>query len=162
MSYILRLKKRIFASCTKNFAFLGPNLYIGGRYRKLSRDLSQTPWILNGKRMKEESVQEIICKVICPFFGLDLEEQKEMVIFMGSGREDVDVCLKSLISSFNIPTNNLIQTFCFLYFFRTGSLLRKRLRKDLQFNLLMVLNILKQKNNITVEHSITERNMNQR
>lgn len=79
------------------YSIQGPNVHVGGRYRKISRDLSQTPWILNGRRMKEDSVQEIICKEICPFFGLDPAEQNEKVIFMGSGREDVDVCLKYLI-----------------------------------------------------------------
>lgn len=76
------------------YSIQGPNAYIGGRYRKLSRDLSQTPWILNGKRMKEDSVQEIVCKEVCPFFELDPEEQNDKVTFMGSGREDVDVCSK--------------------------------------------------------------------
>lgn len=70
----------------------GPKVAVGGRYRKLSRDLSQTPWILNGLRMKENSVQEIISKEICPYFGLDSQDQIENLVFMGSGREDVDVC----------------------------------------------------------------------
>lgn len=73
------------------FSITGPMVYVGGRYRKLSRDLSQTPWILNGTRMKECSVQEIINEEICPYFGLNSREQAEKVTFMGSGREDVDV-----------------------------------------------------------------------
>lgn len=72
----------------------GPTVFVAGRYRKLSRNLSQTPWILNGKRMKEESIQEVISREICPFFGVDFEVQSEKMIFMGSGREDIDVrCL---------------------------------------------------------------------
>lgn len=83
------------------FSIQGPTIHVGARYRKISRDLSQTPWILNGIRMKEESVQEIICKEICPYFGLDPAEQNEKVIFMGSGREDVDVSLKYSIFLIN-------------------------------------------------------------
>lgn len=84
------------------YSIQGPVVNVGGRYRKMSRDLSQTPWILGGVRMKEDSVQEIICKELCPFFGIDPQEQNEKVIFMGSGREDVDVCVKYLIYLFFI------------------------------------------------------------
>lgn len=76
------------------YSIQGPQIFFGGRYRKISRDLSQTPWVLNGVRMKEDSVQEIICKELCPYFDMDVQEQNEKVIFMGSGREDVDVRLK--------------------------------------------------------------------
>lgn len=79
------------------YSIQGPVVNVGGRYRKMSRDLSQTPWILGNVRMKEDSVQEIICKELCPYFGIDLQEQNEKVIFMGSGREDVDVCVLGLL-----------------------------------------------------------------
>ncbi|KAJ6647621.1 putative tRNA pseudouridine synthase Pus10 [Pseudolycoriella hygida] len=68
----------------------GPTVFVAGRYRKLSRSLSQTPWILKGKRMMEESVSEIIVENVAEFFGVCPEN----VIFSSSGREDVDVrCL---------------------------------------------------------------------
>ena len=92
------------------YSIQGPNVYIGGRYRKVSRDLSQTPWILNGIRMKEGSVQEIICKRICPHFGVDPEEP----IFMGSGREDVDVCMEYYF--FMLNNNCKIYFMAFLFF----------------------------------------------
>lgn len=76
------------------YSIQGPSVNIGGRYRKLSRDLSQTPWILNGIRMKEGSVHEIICQELCPYFDIDPQEQNDKVVFIGSGREDVDVCLE--------------------------------------------------------------------
>lgn len=79
------------------YSIQGPVINIGGRYRKLSRDLSQTPWILSGIRMKEESVQEIICQELCPYYDMNTEDQNEKMIFIGSGREDVDVCLKYFI-----------------------------------------------------------------
>lgn len=63
---------------------------MAGRYNKFSRKLSQSPWILNGKRMSEESVQEIIVEAIAPNFKVP----SDSITFMSSGREDVDVrCL---------------------------------------------------------------------
>lgn len=74
-------------ACTVN----GPTIFIAGRYRKLSRDISQTPWIVGGERMKDDSVQELISSDISPYFGVNSDK---LIIFMGSGREDVDVrCL---------------------------------------------------------------------
>lgn len=35
-------------------------IFISGRYNKLSRVLPQTPWILNGERKAEGSVEELI------------------------------------------------------------------------------------------------------
>lgn len=68
----------------------GPTIFVAGRYRKLTRSLSQTPWILKGKRMMEESVSEIIVENLAEFFGVSADK----VIFSSSGREDVDVrCL---------------------------------------------------------------------
>ncbi|KAG4080694.1 hypothetical protein HA402_013224 [Bradysia odoriphaga] len=68
----------------------GPTIFVAGRYRKLTRSLSQTPWILHGKRMMEESVSEIIVEHFAEFFGIPADK----VIFSSSGREDVDVrCL---------------------------------------------------------------------
>lgn len=73
-----------------HISFLGPTVFVAGRYNKFSRKLSQTPWILGGVRMSEESVQEIISEVILPHFNSNTSS----VTFMSSGREDVDVrCL---------------------------------------------------------------------
>lgn len=69
----------------------GPTIFVAGRYRKLSDHLCQSPWILSGKRVMDESVQEIITKEIVPYFGVSDNDQ---INFMASGREDVDVrCL---------------------------------------------------------------------
>lgn len=76
------------------YSIVGPTIFIAGRYRKLSRDLSQTPWLVGGKRLKEGSIQETISNEICPYFEVDHSARKENSIFMGSGREDIDVrCL---------------------------------------------------------------------
>lgn len=70
--------------------FTGPTVFVAGRYNKFSRDLSQSPWILGGKRMTEGSVQEIIVDAVANHFKVS----DSCVTFMSSGREDVDVrCL---------------------------------------------------------------------
>jgi tRNA pseudouridine synthase 10 len=62
-------------------------VFIGGRYKKLSRDLPQTPWIIEGERIMQSSVEELIIDPIKPF--LKANEYK----FSSSGREDVDVLM---------------------------------------------------------------------
>lgn len=70
--------------------FTGPTVFVAGRYNKFSRELSQSPWILNGKRMTEGSIQEIIVDAVAPYFKVPASS----ITFMSSGREDVDVrCL---------------------------------------------------------------------
>ena len=60
-------------------------IYIAGRYMKYSRTLSQTPWILDEKRLMESSVQDIIQDILKEFILCD------QLKFSSSGREDVDV-----------------------------------------------------------------------
>lgn len=68
----------------------GPTIFVAGRYRKMSRMLCQSPWVLQGKRIMEECVSEMIVDQVAPFFGVPAES----VVFSSSGREDVDVrCL---------------------------------------------------------------------
>lgn len=70
--------------------FTGPTVFVAGRYNKFSRELSQSPWILNGKRVSEGSVQEHIVDAITSYFKVT----DSNITFMSSGREDVDVrCL---------------------------------------------------------------------
>lgn len=74
----------------KSIELTGPYVCVAGRYRKLSRELSHTPWVLNGKRIMEDSIEEIIVRNVGPHFS----ETPEKITFMSSGREDVDVrCL---------------------------------------------------------------------
>lgn len=71
-------------------SLIGPTTYVAGRYRKLSRKLSHTPWVLNGERVMDDSIEEILIRNIVHYFCDD----KKKVNFMSSGREDVDVrCL---------------------------------------------------------------------
>ncbi|WVZ86732.1 hypothetical protein U9M48_033471 [Paspalum notatum var. saurae] len=60
-------------------------IYIGGRYLKLSRNVSQSCWIIDDERMGEASVEEIIgenVRAICRCDSLK---------FHAAGREDIDV-----------------------------------------------------------------------
>ncbi|CAG9803168.1 unnamed protein product [Chironomus riparius] len=71
-------------------AITGPTIFLAGRYNKYSRDLSQTPWFVGGKKLSDLSVEEIIVSSILPHFKVS----ESSVTFMSSGREDVDVrCL---------------------------------------------------------------------
>lgn len=36
--------------------------FLTGRYNKYSRELPQTPWLVEGERKMETSVQELICE----------------------------------------------------------------------------------------------------
>ena len=54
-------------------------------YNKYSRELSQTPWLIDGERKSESSVEEHICQPLNKFV-LASEWR-----FSASGREDVDV-----------------------------------------------------------------------
>ncbi|KAG5458143.1 MAG: hypothetical protein BJ554DRAFT_1695, partial [Olpidium bornovanus] len=60
-------------------------VFVGGRYLKLSRDVSQTPFVINGQRKGETSVAEIIGDVVAKAFRADSYN------LVSSGREDVDV-----------------------------------------------------------------------
>ncbi|KAK0182934.1 hypothetical protein PV327_001016 [Microctonus hyperodae] len=60
-------------------------IFIGGRYKKLSRHLSQTPWYINGEKKMETSVQDLLCNHIVKYTNSDTLK------FLSSGREDVDV-----------------------------------------------------------------------
>ncbi|GAB1601398.1 putative tRNA pseudouridine synthase Pus10 [Argonauta hians] len=61
------------------------SVFVAGRYNKYSRFLSQTPWLIEGVKKHETSVQELICNVLNERF-LPVECK-----FSASGREDVDV-----------------------------------------------------------------------
>ncbi|XP_070578817.1 tRNA pseudouridine synthase Pus10-like [Ptychodera flava] len=61
-------------------------IYVAGRYNKYSRELSQTPWILEGERKGVTSVEELICEKI------KLKVIAKGYNFSSSGREDIDVC----------------------------------------------------------------------
>ncbi|XP_077574279.1 tRNA pseudouridine synthase Pus10 isoform X1 [Stigmatopora nigra] len=61
------------------------SVFVAGRYNKFCRSLPQTPWLIDGERRMESSVEELIATPILAAFragGFN---------FSSSGREDVDV-----------------------------------------------------------------------
>jgi tRNA U54 and U55 pseudouridine synthase Pus10 len=46
-------------------------VYIGGRYLKRERHVSQSPWVIDGQRRCEASVQEEIAAVVIPALKCD-------------------------------------------------------------------------------------------
>ncbi|KAF4677825.1 putative tRNA pseudouridine synthase Pus10 [Perkinsus chesapeaki] len=67
------------------------SIYLFGRYRKFSRKISQTPWVVrDGAKPRsrcETSASEIALKPICEALGADWKRCS----FCSAGREDVDV-----------------------------------------------------------------------
>uniref|UniRef100_A0A8D2L3T1 tRNA pseudouridine synthase Pus10 n=1 Tax=Varanus komodoensis TaxID=61221 RepID=A0A8D2L3T1_VARKO len=60
-------------------------IFVAGRYNKYSRTLPQTPWIIDGERKMDSSVEELISEHLMTVFKADSFN------FSSSGREDVDV-----------------------------------------------------------------------
>ncbi|ERN01249.1 hypothetical protein AMTRI_Chr03g146840 [Amborella trichopoda] len=60
-------------------------VYVGGRYLKYSRNVSQTRWIIDEERMGETSVEEIIGNLTLSILKADSYK------FHAAGREDIDV-----------------------------------------------------------------------
>ncbi|XP_063054206.1 putative tRNA pseudouridine synthase Pus10 [Engraulis encrasicolus] len=59
--------------------------FVAGRYNKFCRTLPQTPWVIDGERRMESSVEELIAAPLLNAF------RSESFNFSSSGREDVDV-----------------------------------------------------------------------
>ncbi|XP_033342743.2 pseudouridine synthase 10 [Megalopta genalis] len=73
------------AICVNSVTCIHSSIFVGGRYTKLSREISQTPWLINGEKKMGTSVQDILCKPIADAVTA------ESIKFLSSGREDVDV-----------------------------------------------------------------------
>ena len=71
--------------CSLSISLHHSSVFIGGRYCKYSRKLPQTPWLIDGVRKVETSVQELICVHIQRLV------RSPEVKFSSSGREDCDV-----------------------------------------------------------------------
>lgn len=56
---------------------------------KFSRYLSQTPWLVNNKKLTESSIQDEIQHNICEYVYEGIEDIE--VKFHAGGREDIDV-----------------------------------------------------------------------
>ncbi len=77
----------VTSPCSHLIELQQKSVFVAGRYNKYSRKLPQTPWILDGVRKAETSVQELIGPLIVGAF------RASDVRFSSSGREDVDVLM---------------------------------------------------------------------
>ena len=82
---LLPFQTNYTSQCSIVVSFSHDSIYLAGRYNKYSRALSQTPWILDGVRKADTSVQDLI------YIHLQPALRCETVRFSSSGREDVDV-----------------------------------------------------------------------
>ena len=99
----------ISSPCSHHVEFLHRSCFVAGRYNKYSRELPQTPWVVDGVKKAETSVEELFCpKIRSAFRASDTR-------FSSSGREDVDVLmlgqgrpfLLELINPMNVSVGEL-------------------------------------------------------
>jgi len=72
-------------ACESNVEVYHSSIFIGGRYNKYSRKLSQTPWFVDGVRRGETSTLELIGERLKQY------TRGSSIKFQSSGREDADV-----------------------------------------------------------------------
>ncbi|KAJ4962712.1 hypothetical protein NE237_022651 [Protea cynaroides] len=77
--------ERVNQPCHLAFLCNRASVYIGGRYLKYSRNVSQSRWIIDDERMGQASVEEIIGSNMLPILRGDNYK------FHAAGREDIDV-----------------------------------------------------------------------
>ncbi|XP_028827191.1 tRNA pseudouridine synthase Pus10 [Denticeps clupeoides] len=78
--------QRVKTACASlDTTCLHVSVFVAGRYNKFSRSLPQTPWVIDGERRMESSVEELITQPLLAAFKADGFN------FSSSGREDVDV-----------------------------------------------------------------------
>ncbi|XP_051139953.1 uncharacterized protein LOC127257534 isoform X2 [Andrographis paniculata] len=78
-------RDKVNQCCSLTFQCYRTSIYIGGRYLKYSRNVSQTRWIIDDERKGEASVEEIVGGTIFPLC------QGDNYKFHAAGREDIDV-----------------------------------------------------------------------
>ncbi|PHT85014.1 hypothetical protein T459_13457 [Capsicum annuum] len=79
------------------------SIYIGGRYLKYSRNVSQTRWVIDDERKGEASVEEKVVGAILPII------QGDNYKFHAAGREDIDVRMLGTGRPFLVEIQNARQ-----------------------------------------------------
>nr|CAI5820793.1 unnamed protein product [Callosobruchus analis]CAI5825632.1 unnamed protein product [Callosobruchus analis] len=87
---------------TAKVSFSAATIYLGGRYLKFSRDMGQTPWVINNKVMAQHCLSDIIFDSVSKILGYD----KTQITFCASGREDADVRMLGNGRPFYIQVDN--------------------------------------------------------
>ncbi|KAJ3145732.1 putative tRNA pseudouridine synthase Pus10 [Geranomyces michiganensis] len=65
--------------------FMHSPIFTAGRYLKLERHISNSPWVIDGKRMTEHSVEELVATHVDRLFRVDWREDAD-VLMLGRGR----------------------------------------------------------------------------
>ncbi|KAL0438339.1 UNVERIFIED_CONTAM: tRNA pseudouridine synthase Pus10 [Sesamum latifolium] len=94
---------RVNRCCSLNFQCYRTSVYVGGRYLKYSRNVSQTRWIIDDERMGEASIEEIVGGNILPMC------QGDTYKFHAAGREDIDVRMLGTGRPFLVEIQNARQ-----------------------------------------------------
>ncbi|KAL6527484.1 hypothetical protein OROGR_016574 [Orobanche gracilis] len=95
--------EKVNQCCSLNFQCYKTQIFVGGRYLKYSRNVSQTRWIIDDERMGEASVEEIVGGQILPIC------QGDSYKFHAAGREDIDVRMLGTGRPFLIEIQNARQ-----------------------------------------------------
>ncbi|XP_073145645.1 uncharacterized protein [Henckelia pumila] len=95
--------KMINRCCSLVFQGYRTPVFIGGRYLKYSRNVSQTRWIIDDERKGEASVEEIVGCNILPIC------QGDSYKFHAAGREDMDVRMLGTGRPFLVEIQNARQ-----------------------------------------------------
>ncbi|KAL3641651.1 hypothetical protein CASFOL_012466 [Castilleja foliolosa] len=96
--------EKVNQCCSLSFQCCKTPIYIGGRYLKYSRNVSQSRWIIDDERMGEASVEEIIGGHVLPICRGDIYK------FHAAGREDIDVRMLGTGRPFLVEIQNARQS----------------------------------------------------
>nr|GMD43519.1 putative tRNA pseudouridine synthase Pus10 isoform X1 [Ipomoea batatas] len=101
--YVKHLIEKVIQPCHLTTQCYRNPIYIGGRYLKYSRNVSQTRWVIDDERMGEASVEEILGGCILPLC------QGDGYKFHAAGREDIDVRMLGTGRPFLVEIQNARQ-----------------------------------------------------
>ncbi|XP_019186230.1 PREDICTED: putative tRNA pseudouridine synthase Pus10 isoform X2 [Ipomoea nil] len=101
--YVKLLIEKVIQPCHLTTQCYRNPIYIGGRYLKYSRNVSQTRWVIDDERMGEASVEEILGGCILPLC------QGDGYKFHAAGREDIDVRMLGTGRPFLVEIQNARQ-----------------------------------------------------
>ncbi|CAN4094052.1 unnamed protein product [Withania somnifera] len=102
-SYLMAQLHEVSKPCCLTIHCCRSSIYIGGRYLKYSRNVSQTRWVIDDERMGEASIEEIVGGAILPIF------QGDNYKFHAAGREDIDVRMLGTGRPFLVEIQNARQ-----------------------------------------------------
>ncbi|OIT39489.1 PREDICTED: putative tRNA pseudouridine synthase Pus10 isoform X2 [Nicotiana attenuata] len=102
-NYLMAQLNKVSKPCCLTIHCCRSPIFIGGRYLKYSRNVSQTRWVIDDERMGEASVEEIVGGAILPIF------QGNNYKFHAAGREDIDVRMLGTGRPFLVEIQNARQ-----------------------------------------------------